>query len=399
MRTLGGVVVAFLVALAGATAARAATWSVVPVATAPAGAQSSSLGAVSCASLSACTAVGGYTDAQGNYQFAADRWDGSTFSVESIPSPPDASTGGFTSVSCPTTKACMAVGYVAPTDETADAFSEGWDGGSWGLIPVPLPAGESYGALDSVSCASLTDCVAVGGGLIEQWNGSGWTAQALGVDGELNGVSCPSTTSCTAVGEALVSNPAGYLGLSDVALVEQLHGTTWSGQELPLTAGAQSDTLNGVSCPAAGVCVAGGVSSFPTSNPINYAVSPLVALGNGTNWSKSNDLGLTLTPTTDLVNPALISCPSVTSCSATGGDSGGPSPSFTVLQASPSGVTDDIAPPLPGGDTASPSGLSCPAPSACVLVGTSELGNRPTSGLIEVSAPPASPLARTLAAR
>src|SRR5271155_1593555 len=122
-----GIAVAGCIALGCATGAQAATWSIVPVATAPAGAQSSELSAVSCFSLSSCTAVGDYVDTQGGTRMFADHWDGSTFSVQAIPSPPDVSEGGLTSISCPAANACMVVGTIQTGAETSQAYSEGWN--------------------------------------------------------------------------------------------------------------------------------------------------------------------------------------------------------------------------------------------------------------------------------
>jgi hypothetical protein len=68
-----------------------------------------------------------------------------------------------------------------------------------------------------VSCATVTNCVAVGSStnssgasvtLAEQWNGSSWSVQttpnpSAALDSYLSSVSCAAATSCTAVGQYL----------------------------------------------------------------------------------------------------------------------------------------------------------------------------------------------------
>lgn len=94
-------------------------------------------------------------------------------------------------------------------------LAEYWNGAAWAIQATPNPAhaaGDSQ--LDSISCASRTNCTAAGwyatasGGartLAEHWNGSMWTVQvtpdpAGATFGYLEGVSCVMPGSCTAIG-------------------------------------------------------------------------------------------------------------------------------------------------------------------------------------------------------
>jgi|tagenome__1003787_1003787.scaffolds.fasta_scaffold20938144_2 hypothetical protein len=53
--------------------------------------------------------------------------------------------------------------------------------------------------LTGVACTSATTCLAVGGTLVEQWNGTTWTITADAHNGVLSAITCAGTT-CFAVG-------------------------------------------------------------------------------------------------------------------------------------------------------------------------------------------------------
>ena len=98
---------------------------------------------------------------------------------------------------------------------------EGWNGTAWSTVPSPDPSIDGnpspVNVLTGVSCASSTDCVAVGyvlNGpgddeltLIESWNGSAWNVTPSPNDeasDSLSKVSCVSSRRCTAVGGSLI---------------------------------------------------------------------------------------------------------------------------------------------------------------------------------------------------
>lgn len=122
------------------------------------------------------------------------------------------------SVSCASLVACTAVGG---SNEPADQIGappavflvERWNGTSWTAQPTPnaTNSGAAYGAqLSGVSCVSATTCEAVGGtdsasnalnrAYGELWSGSGWTLQAMPDANNALAVSCSSTTACLAIG-------------------------------------------------------------------------------------------------------------------------------------------------------------------------------------------------------
>jgi hypothetical protein len=157
----------------------------------------------------------------------------------------------------------MAVGDVGTAFTTTNDGTS-WSAAAGGLVSI---SGGSHPTLDAVSCFSSTSCVAAGdSGVIETWNGTGWTQQAAGKTGNyLGAISCTTvsgTQTCYVVGGAgtVLWSTSGFGTWST---------PTWSGS--PATV-----DLLGVSCQPTG-CVATGesgvsfafsssASSFTTKN-------------------------------------------------------------------------------------------------------------------------------------
>jgi hypothetical protein len=317
---------------------------------------------VSCLSATSCVAVGSNWEEVA--QTLIESWDGVSWTV--VPSPNQGTSDNqLDSVSCSAPSNCVAVGTAAtggPGDESA--LIESWDGAHWTIAANPQD-GTLSNDLRSVSCPGPSTCVAVGnydaetaGGdisqpLIETWNGVSWTI-GTGVNDisdaqGLSGVSCAGLTNCMAVG---FDNPSPY---NEQALAETWNGSTWSSAPLPTI--QVKPALTGVSCIAATTtCVAaaglnaeswngtswsgeagipshknsqfGGISCVSTTSCVvvgNYATSTkkqtpptrtLVATLTGTQWKKTKS-----------PNPAKqqdglddVSCLSATSCVAVGSD-------------------------------------------------------------------------------
>jgi hypothetical protein len=226
------------------------TWSVLP--TPAAGSPSAnlflnSLSSVSCTSPTACLAVGGYVNGEGWWQNLAELWNGTTWSVlpspatginqigfdalscatassctalgqqiwlwngekwatESRPTPPGAASSALTTVSCPTSATCIAVGGAAFLYDCVkpvkfppickvrrSSLAELWNGTMWSIEPVP------GNGLTGVSCSGPATCVAVGSGIAASWNGTAWTAEPAPQAG-ISALSCTASTTCTGVG-------------------------------------------------------------------------------------------------------------------------------------------------------------------------------------------------------
>jgi hypothetical protein len=276
------------------------SWSVVP--SLSLGNRLSVLEGVSCVSVTACMAVGHYTQ-PGATNTLVESWNGTSWSV--LPSPnPSGNYNTLEGVSCVSATACMAVG--ARGDGAA--LIESWNGASWSVVPSPSPMGHQ---LMGVSCVSATACMAVGalsgGTLVESWNGTSWSVVPSPNQGTmgntLEGVSCVSVTACTAVGRY------GTRGVNRGAnLIESWNGTSWSVAPSP-SGGGISSTLEGVSCASATACTAVGshYSPFTKSNRIQ------IESWNGTSWSVVHGPNRGSDPYLDSV-----SCASATACTAAG---------------------------------------------------------------------------------
>jgi hypothetical protein len=95
----------------------------------------------------------------------------------------------------------------------------------------------------------------------------------------LAAVSCPAPGSCVAVGAG--SYPSGQQVPNQRMLAERLSDGQWAITKIPRLAGAQHTTLNAVSCPVTGFCVAVGSAQF-TRSPASTRL--LAQTWNGTSW-------------------------------------------------------------------------------------------------------------------
>jgi hypothetical protein len=252
------------------------SWTVqsVPV---PADAYDANLYAVSCTSATACTAVGEYYVANKLNYTLAEAWNGTDWSIQATPNPKGAGGKGninngsrLMGVSCVSVTACTAVGLYVNNAQDEFTLAERWNGTSWSIQRTPNR--EAVTVLDGISCASATACMATGltenhqfitKTLAEAWNGTRWsvphTPDAPASANVLDSVSCPSVTACTAAGyDGTSTQPAG------ATLAEVWHGTGWSIQATR-DPGAGEGAVNnfyGVSCTAPTACTAVGSHAF-----------------------------------------------------------------------------------------------------------------------------------------
>jgi hypothetical protein len=186
---------------------------------------------VSCASATSCVTVG--TTGTLN---VVESWNGAGWSVMSAPSPGTLE-NALEGISCNSSSACIATGLYKETGtgQRKKPLAERWNGTEWSVLSVPNPAGaEGDVTLKDVSCATTSYCSAVGKytpgkeigteskTLTEYWDGAKWTVQASpnsSLKGNaLTAVSCSSTIACTAVGNAQIF-PGGRFG--EVSLAER----------------------------------------------------------------------------------------------------------------------------------------------------------------------------------
>jgi hypothetical protein len=266
--------------------------------------------------------------------------------------------GLLNSVSCVSASQCVAVGNSGSSASSIDS----WDGTSWS-VTSPTPSVNSN-ELNGVSCAGTVFCVAVGNyvqgsevaSLIESWDGASWSVAASpspsSVENLLRSVSCVDATDCTAVGTY------GSVASTDT-LIESWNGSTWTVVPSP-NPGSTDNELDGVSCTGPGNCVA--VGSYNNGS----IAQVLVETWNGISWS----LDTAADPAANEVQLSSVSCVSATACTAVG-SYGGPS-SLETLVESWDGTTWTVVPsPNPVTGTGSAlAGVSCASPSSCVAVGS-----------------------------
>jgi hypothetical protein len=256
--------------------------------------------------------------------------------------------------------------------------------GTWTLLPTPDPS-VLADQLASVSCASLSFCMAVGqqqgttGGsaLITEWDGAGWTLVPAPVpalptrslvpiapDDLLDGVSCPATAFCMAVG----AQPGGG---GTETLAEEWNGTSWSIVASPSPATSSSKPSQPVSPVSP---VAPPVPPVPPASPVSPVSPPVPAGGSGT-AAKSSPLR------SQPFNA--VSCTGPTFCMAVG-DVKAASGSQALAEQW-NGTTWSIV-ATPSGTPAEPQvleGIDCPATSFCVADGLAQTPDGNTVPLLE----------------
>jgi hypothetical protein len=363
-----------------------AAWSMTTAPT-PAGALVSSLAGVSCTAADACTAVGSYTDQAGDELALAERWDGISWALESVPSPAGESGVSLNGVSCTGPSNCVAVGVAEDSSQLATlTVVESWDGSGWKVENSPnqdsndkdLPQNE----LEAVSCVSDSTCVAVGYAyaagastftpLAMSWDGSTWT---LGnpVDPEgawyasLAGMSCTSATSCNAVGSWTNGE-----GDQEPALEEHWDGSTWTVQsETGSVHGLPYEPLAAISCRSDDACAAVGQASGDYSPQpgvaFSYGVNAAVAAQwDGTTWTVGAAAGKRGASSSTF---QAVSCGSATDCFAVGSHST-TDDELTLIEHWDGSAWSIVSSPNPSGSVASQlESISCPDAADCMAVG------------------------------
>jgi hypothetical protein len=129
----------------------------------PAGLETAGLGGVSCPSVERCVAIGGGTEPDGQHSESfAERLEQGVWTVENVASPADASSWNLGAISCPTSSICTAVGSQTDAAGAVHALAERRHDGRWHVQDTPTVPGAIGDVLSSVSCPSQKACTAVG---------------------------------------------------------------------------------------------------------------------------------------------------------------------------------------------------------------------------------------------
>jgi len=338
----------------------------------PAGAQTTQLLGVSCVSASHCVAVGTSDNAKGISSPLAEVWNGTAWSIQLTPMPTGGRNNGLASVSCTSANACTAVGFTGDYGfDSTLTLAEVWNGTAWSIQPTPNPASPNHANLTSVSCTSPGACIAVGSAagfepLAERWDGTSWSLQkppapAGATGGILSGVSCTAGGRCTAVGNYRKS--AG----GRILLAESWDGTSWTIRQATVPAGASRSFLNGVSCLSASACTA--VGNYQSGK---LAHVPLAERWNGTSWSIQPVPG----PGAPRSGLAGVSCLSAGFCAAAGSQTSRWQVPTPLAEAWNGTAWSIEKTPAPATFTQTIlSGVACPTAADCFAVGSSGSGS------------------------
>jgi hypothetical protein len=354
------------------------TWSIQPTPN-PAGAQFTFLNTVACTSASACIAAGAYINSSGVFQALAERWDGSNWAIQPTPSLPGGAMSSLIGVACTSATGCLAVGFSTPNHPNVvnhpspATLAERWDGSTWSIQPTANPPGAAPSNLNAASCVSRSACIAVGNTsnsrgtslpLAQRWNGHSWSIQPTpspADGGNLLGVSCPSRSSCLAVGGH--GNP--FNEVPPGTLAERWNGSRWRIQATPNPPGG-GWFLTAVSCTSSSACTAVGGRIEPPGKP----QGTLAERWDGRRWRIQATPSL---PGSAVKLLAGVACTSRSSCMAVGGEfDPATGESLGTLAERWDGRTWQIVPtfkPAPAGPNAFLNGVSCTSASACTAVG------------------------------
>jgi hypothetical protein len=280
----------------------------------------------------------------------------------------------LSAVSCLSADSCVAVGTeVILTGRVSEGWQSGtdapmamrWDGSRWHRLAARLPSGANGGTLASVSCKP-GGCLAVGlystppdhgtFPLAEYWNDSTWAPVTLALPPGPGDSSPLSAVSCVTARQCIATgdHEGANSGL-DLPLATW-DGHQWSWSRQPVPAGAwDSVALNSISCVTARYCVAVG-------RALNYTSRTGGAISFTETW---NGQGWTYAPAPlATAYAAGLSCPAASHCVAVG----------TGTQHAGIGQLLDgahwaqPAMPWPPGTQSSLYGVSCAA-KTCLAVG------------------------------
>jgi hypothetical protein len=335
-----------------------------------------------------------------------------TWSVPTeLPLPSGATTNGTQTayalgLSCPDAGHCVAVGdYKAGNSGDNAIMAEAETAGGWVATELTPPMGARPAPdvdllVDSVSCPSDGDCVAVGEyytatdelvSLIATETDGTW-AQAIegpvpsnapsigSPNSVLEGVYCTSVGNCIAVGQYVDADNS-----TEPMIATQSGGGSWSATDVTPPAGPSPGSgnedafLEGVSCSAPSNCIAVG-GYWPSTAPDD--IQPMAAAGAVTGiTAHATELPMPANAAgsghQDNVEFEGAACTSPGNCFVDGGyeDTGGNRDAVIDTQSGGGAwTTAQVTPPsneypTSGGQGAGLDGISCPAVGDCIAVG------------------------------
>ncbi len=241
---------------------------------------------VTCTSTSDCWVVG-YYDNIGTVQTVIKHWNGTEWASVTSPNTSTTQNNRLIGVTCASASDCWAVGdygNAVPGDLTGyRTLIEHWDGAAWRIVTSPNTAPGQGNQLFSVTCVSASDCWAAGqyynGGdlpLVEHWNGNSWTIVISQDPGYDNYF---NAITCASASDCWAVGAATNSGNTWQTLIEHWNGTVWTVVPSPNPSAMQANQLLGVACASASDCWAVG------SYDDEFVQQPLIEHWNGTAWT------------------------------------------------------------------------------------------------------------------
>jgi hypothetical protein len=270
---------------------------------------------VTCISASDCWAVGQSSDTLDRArQDLAMHWDGVSWSISSssLVDTSQVAETALESVACASTSDCWSVGFAGVTQgPRLVPWIQHWNGQAWASFPAPPDqyVQTADHILYGVTCASASDCWAVGEQgtvpaqtLIDHWDGTSWS-EVTSSNVSTDQVNILSAVTCVSTADCwAVGSSDNY----NQALVERWNGTTWSIVPSPQT----GSILNAVACLSASDCWAAG--PYYTPNP---PAQTLLIHWDGTSWTKASSPNTSAAQSNNLAG---IACASSSDCWAVG---------------------------------------------------------------------------------
>jgi hypothetical protein len=232
----------------------------------PAPASTLDLTQISCWSRTGCMATGTGRKSTG----VIDRWNGKSWQSQG---------SAIIKTATPAAISC-ATGKAGPRCVTAGGRNDAlaWNGKSWRKVTMAQPAGVINFEVTSVSCASITSCVAVGSyrknfaqhGIAFVWHGSRWR-RLQAPPATTNAISCAKPGHCVAVGDqaSMIWN-----------------GRTW--RKVPVGGISVVEVLDHISCPSLQFCMAEAPDAVVAWNGTTWKTLPGTKIdGNAGLWCTS----------------------------------------------------------------------------------------------------------------
>jgi hypothetical protein len=205
------------------------------------------LSGVTCVATTECWAVGNFISDTDLFRTLIEQFNGVSWVQVTSPNPSGSggAYGTLSSVACASASDCWAVGGYYDTNDDGYTITELYDGAGWSLVPSPSP-GLTAATLDrpdvpahgGLQSARLARNQILNGGVPQ-------------VGSFLSGVTCVAANDCLAVGDS-------FQFVFDTTLLEQWNGSSWSAVPTPSPSLVDSSSLAAVTCVSPLQCLSAG---------------------------------------------------------------------------------------------------------------------------------------------